>query len=105
VTTGPAPGDADARLSVLLVVVGVGFVPVTIAAIGLAPQGAVRAWIYLAGLAVTATVSIWAGLAGRRALSAGTSHTARAVGASSLGFVVGATAALMAVLSVAGSVL
>jgi hypothetical protein len=104
VTTAPAAGDADARLSMVLAAVGIGFVPVTIVAIGLAPQAS-RAWIFLAGLAVTATLSIWAGVVGRRALSAGTSHTARAVGASTVGFVVGATAAFMTVLAAAGSVL
>jgi hypothetical protein len=104
VTTGPAAGDADARLSVRLAVLGVGFVPLTIVAVGLAPQGA-RPWIFLTGLALTATVSIWAGFAGRRALGEGTSRTALAVAASGVGFVVGATAALMAVLALAGSLL
>ena len=103
-TTGPAAGDADARLSVMLVVLGVGCAPLTIVAVGLMPHGA-RAWIYLTGLAVTATISIWAGVAGRRALGEGTSRTGLAVATSIVGFVVGATAALMAVLALAGSVL
>jgi hypothetical protein len=102
VTTGPPAGDADARLSVMLLVLGLGSVPLTIVAVGLTPQGA-RAWIFLTGLALTATMSIWAGVAGRRALGEGTSHTATAVAASVVGLVVGGTAALMRVLALVGS--
>jgi len=102
VTTGPAAGDADARLSVMLMVLGVASVPLTIVAVGLAPQGA-RAWIFLTGLSLTATTSIWSGVAGRRALGEGTSHTPAAVAASIVGLVVGGTAALMAVLALVGS--
>jgi hypothetical protein len=105
VTDPAAAGDADAHLALMLAVVGVGFVPVTIAAVGLAPQGTVRAWIFFAGLGITATVSIWAGVAGRRALAAGTSHTALTIGASIVGLVVGVTATLMALLSLVGSLL
>jgi len=99
-----APGDLDARVGLMLVVVGVALLPITVAAVGLAPQGA-RAAIFLAGLVATATVSIWGGVRGRRALVSGTAHRASAVVAGIVGLLIGITSALMAVLSVAGLVL
>jgi hypothetical protein len=102
VTDGEPAGDADARLAPMLAVSGLAFVPVTLVAVGVAPDGAARAWVFLFGLALTATLSLWAGVVGRRALTSGTSHAGRAMGASFVGFVVGVTATLMAILSLVG---
>lgn len=101
-TQTPTGSDADARAGLWLAMVGVGLLPVTIAAIGLAPQGAARAWVFLVGLTMTATVSIWGGMRARRALAMGTRYSARALIATTIGFVVGVTAALIAVWSLIG---
>lgn len=101
-TQTPTGADADARAGLWLAVVGVGLLPLTIAALGLAPQGKARAWVFLVGLTVAATVSIWGGIRARRSLAAGTTHTARALIASIMGLVVGVSAALIAVWSLIG---
>jgi hypothetical protein len=101
-TQTPTGADADARAGLWLAVVGVGLLPLTIVALALAPQGTARAWVFLVGLTVAAAVSIWGGMRARRSLTAGTSHTARALIAAIIGFVVGVTAALVAVWSFIG---
>jgi len=105
VSTPASPrADASASLGFWLAIAGVALLPVTLAAIGASPQGA-RATVFLLGLAATAAVSIWGGVLCRRALSAGTSHTARAIAGGVLGLVVGATATMFAFWSLIGIVL
>jgi hypothetical protein len=104
----PAPSatdaDASARAGLWLAVVGAGLLPVTVLAVGLAPQGA-RTWVFLLGLSMAATVSIWGGVLARRALIAGTTHRARATIGAVLGLLVGATAAMLALWAFVGLVL
>jgi hypothetical protein len=90
--------DGSASLGFWLAIAGVALLPLTLAAIGASPQGA-RATVFLLGLVATASVSIWGGVLCRRALSTGTSHTARAIAGGVVGLVVGATAAMIAVWS------
>ena len=96
--------DASARLGSWLVIVGVGFLPITVLAVGFSPQGA-RAAVFLIGLTATATVCIWGGVSARRALSTGTSHPIRAGAAGIIGLLVGITAALVTVWSLVGLIL
>jgi hypothetical protein len=99
-----APGDLDARAGLMLAIAGVALLPITLLAIGTAPQAA-RAAIFLLGLAAVAAVSIWGGVRGRRALTVGTTRRPTAMVAGILGLLVGITSALMALLSLAGLVL
>jgi hypothetical protein len=96
--------DTHARLGLWLSIVGAGFVPITLVAVGVSPQGA-RAAVFLMGLATTATLSIWGGLTARTALSVGTTRPVRAMIGAILGLLVGVTAALMAIWSFVGLVL
>src|SRR5215208_5062298 len=100
----PPRADASASLGFWLAIAGIALLPVTLAAIGASPHGG-RATVFLLGLAATASVSIWGGVLCRRALSTGTSHTARAIAGGIVGLVVGATAAMIAVWSLSGIVL
>jgi hypothetical protein len=91
----PAPDpDDDARLGLRLALIGIGGVPLTIMLVGLAPHG-LRAVLYLIGLGAVALVSLFGGVRGRRALSAGTALRARAVAGAILGFWLGITASVL----------
>jgi spore maturation protein SpmA len=96
--------DASASLGFWLAIAGIALLPVTLAAIGASPQRA-RATVFLLGLVATAAVSICGGVLCRRALSAGTSHTMRAIAGGVVGLVVGATATMFAFWSLVGIVL
>ena len=89
----PAPDpDDDARLGLRLALIGLVGIPVTIVLVGLAPHG-LRTGLYLVGLGAVALVSLVGGARGRRALSAGTALTARAIAGALLGLWLGVTAA------------
>ena len=91
----PAPDpDDDARLGLRLALIGLGGIPLTIVLVGLAPHR-FRAVIYLIGLGAVALVSVFGGVRGRRALSAGTALRARAIAGAILGFWLGITAAVL----------
>jgi hypothetical protein len=92
-TTVSTP-DADARRGLLLATAGVAAIPVTGAVLAATPTGA-RAAVYVVGLAAIAALSFAAGLAGRRALSAGTVLRARALIATIVGLWLGLTAGVL----------
>jgi hypothetical protein len=94
-------GNADARRGLWLVLAGAALMPLTVALVAVSPQAA-RSWIFLLGLAGSAAVSIWGGLAARRALSLGTDRTVSSFVVSTVGFVVGVTAAMLAFWSLVG---
>ena len=75
--------------------------PVSLAVVAAVPHGA-RAAIFVCGLAAIAAAGLWAGATGRRATTAGTAHPGRAILGTILGFVVGATAAMMTVWALIG---
>ena len=66
----------------------------TIVLVGLAPHG-LRTGLYLVGLGAVARSRSWEGLEGRRALSAGTKLSARAIAGARSGFWLGITAAVL----------
>ena len=75
--------------------------PATLAMVAAVPPGA-RAATFVGGLTAIAAAGLWAGATGRRASTAGTAHLGRAIVGTILGFVVGATAAMMAVWALIG---
>ena len=93
-TISVSASDADARRGLRLALLGIAAIPLTAAAIAVAPTG-VRGAVYLVGLAAVAGVSIAGGALGRRALSAGTALRARALSAALLGLWLGVTAAVL----------
>jgi hypothetical protein len=96
--------DLNARRGLRLSVLGAAIVPLTVIVVAIAPAGA-RAPIYVAGLAVTAVVSITGGTLARRALGAGTSLRGRAITGATLGLWLGFTAAIVCFLALVGTAL
>jgi len=89
------PGDAGARRGVRTAVAGALLLPVTLVLVVITPQAG-RAAVFEVGLVACAALSVRGGVLARRALAAGTDRVATAFAGAMVGFVVGTTAAFVA---------
>src|SRR5512141_1222426 len=89
----PSDDDARARRGFALAVAGAIGIPVLVAVVAALPQGWRKA-VFVAGLAAIVAVCLWGGAMARSALGSASTHPARAIVGTFVGFIVGVTAAV-----------
>lgn len=85
--------DGRAGRGLALAVTGALGIPVLVAVVAAVPQGWRKA-VFVVGLAAIAGTCLWGGAMARSALGGGTTHPARGIAGTLVGFIVGVTAAV-----------